>query len=166
MLLLLQKNIVSTSTAAVNKLTAPLSQYNQMNPAQKKRKADIRRELAARKKAALEKIPILTEKNTTLKEEVAQLKAQIAAHEPPCRREQNLQRQLDAERAKNKTMQDEKKSKKVDDFETQMKRMKAAVKESERHAEESKKKTKVAEWNVQDAIRRVEAANWTNSILK
>jgi hypothetical protein len=24
----------------------------------------------------------------------------------------------------------------------------------------------VAEWNVQDAIRRVEAANWTNSILK
>ena len=72
-----------------------------MNPAQKKRKTDIRRELAARKKAALEKIPILTEENSTLKEEVAQLKAQIAAHEPQCRRELSLQRQLDAERAKN-----------------------------------------------------------------
>ena len=66
-------------------------------------------------------------------------------------------------------MQDEKRSKKVDDFETQMKRItryKAAVKESKRHAEEPKKKTKVAEWNVQDAIRRVEAVNWKNTILK
>ena len=63
-------------------------------------------------------------------------------------------------------MQDQKKSQKVDHFGTQMKRMETAVKESKRHAGESKKKTKVAEWNVQDAIRRVEAANWTNSILK
>ena len=72
-----------------------------MNPAQKKRKADVRRELAARKEVALERLPILTEENTTLEEEASQLKAQIAAHEPQCRRELNLQRQLDAERAKN-----------------------------------------------------------------
>ena len=70
-------------------------------------------------------------------------------------------------------MQDQKKSQKVDDFGTQMKRMETAVKESKRHAKEDEKKRKeeekkrkVAEWNVQDAIRRVEAANWTNSILK
>ena len=69
-----KKNVVST--AAVNTLTAPLSKYNQINPAQKKRKADVRRELAARKKAALEKLLIVpTEENTALKEEVAQLKA-------------------------------------------------------------------------------------------
>ena len=69
--------------------------------------------------------------------------------------------------------EDEKKSKKVDAFETKMKYMEALVKESKRHAKEEEKKRKeeekkrkVAEWNVQDAIRRLEAANWTNSILK
>ena len=68
-------------------------------------------------------------------------------------------------------MQDEKKSKKVD-FETQMKTMKAAVKESERKAEEEEKKRKeeekereFAEQNVRDAIRKVEALNWRNTIL-
>ena len=75
---LVTKTIVPT--AAVNKLTAPLSHYKQMNPAQKKRKADMHRQLAARKKVALEKLPILTEENTTLKEEVAQLKTQIYSY--------------------------------------------------------------------------------------
>ena len=38
-------------------------------------------QLHARKKAALEKLPILTEENTTLKERAEQLQAQIAAYE-------------------------------------------------------------------------------------
>ena len=63
-----------------------------------------------------------------------------------------------------KTMQDEKVN-----FETQEKKMEALVKESKRHAYHSKeeeKKRKTAEWNVQDVIRKLEAANWQNTILK
>ena len=137
-----EKTIFSTN--AINKLIDPTSKFHALSHTSKKRKADARRKVDVKKEAALEKLPILTEENTTLKEEVAQLKAQIAAHEPPCRREQNLQRQLDAERAKTKIMQDENKSKKVDDF-AQMKTMKAAVKESERKAEEEEKKRKKEE---------------------
>ena len=90
-----EKTIVSTN--AINKLTNPISEFHALSQKSKKRKADARRQLDARKKAALDRLPILTEENTTLKEEVAQLKAQIAAHEPPCCREQNFQRQREEE---------------------------------------------------------------------
>ena len=83
-----EKTIVATN--AINKLTDHTSKFHALSQTSKKRKADARRKVDARKKAALEKLPILIEENTTLKEEIAQLKAQIAAHEPPCRREQNL----------------------------------------------------------------------------
>ena len=84
-----EKTIVSTN--AINKLTDPTSEFHAMSQKSKKRKADARRQLDARKKAAVEKLPILTEENTTLKEQAAQLQAQTAAYEP-C----HLKRQLDA----------------------------------------------------------------------
>ena len=111
----------------------------------------------------MKKLSIITEEKKTLKKQAAQLQARIATYEP-C----HLKRQIDAERATIKRMQDEdkKKSKKVDNFETQMKRMEAMVKESKCHTKEEEKKKKVADWNVQDAIRRVEAANWQKTILE
>ena len=45
--------------------------------------------------------------------------------------------------------EDNEKSKKVDDFNKEMKRMEALVNESKRHAKEEEKKRKVSEWNVQ-----------------
>ena len=59
-----EKTIVSTN--AINKLADPTSKFHALSQKHKKRKADARRQLHARKKAALEKMPILTEENTTL----------------------------------------------------------------------------------------------------
>ena len=74
-----EKTIVSTN--AINKLTDPTSKFHALSQKIKKRTADARRQLHARKKAALEKLPVLTEENTTLKEQAEQLQAQIAAYE-------------------------------------------------------------------------------------
>ena len=74
-----EKTIVSTNV--INKLTDPTSKFHALSQKIKKRTADARRQLHARKKAALEKLPVLTEENTTLKEQAEQLQAQIAAYE-------------------------------------------------------------------------------------
>ena len=54
---------IVVSTASVNKLTAPVSQCVQPNESspEEKETAEIRQELAARKKVALERLPILTD---------------------------------------------------------------------------------------------------------